>query len=108
MNNKVTVEKIYGLKVSKYIFLQTTHTNELVNCYDKFFKNSAYDLVKCNKILEDVNNEQRQERIIQNYHDGPNSHRDINETEAEIRKIDYWQSIKADFADYINTCAKCQ
>lgn len=46
----------------------------------QIFKNTAFDLVKYNKIFEDVNNEKRQKDTIKNYHNGLNNDRGVNET----------------------------
>lgn len=80
----------------------------ICNILRDIFKNSALDLVKCNLLLEDVNNERRQNQIIQDYHQGNTNHRGVNETEAQVRKKYYWPNLKKDIETIINTCDTCQ
>lgn len=80
----------------------------LCNILQRTFKNSAFDLIKCNLLLEDINSEERQSEIIQAYHQGKTNHRGINETEAQIRKRYYWPNLKRDIENIINICDTCQ
>ncbi|XP_074027679.1 uncharacterized protein [Leptinotarsa decemlineata] len=82
-----------------------TQYKSTCNILQKIFRNTAFDLVKCNKILEDVNNEDQQQILIRNYHEGKSNHRGINETELRVRRKYYWPTLKKDIEGYVN-CAK--
>lgn len=44
-----------------------------------------------------------QKLIIKNYHDGPNNHRGVNETNISLTP-----ALKTDFENYINFCKICK
>ena len=64
-------------------------------------------MFKCNFILRDVQDENDQQNIIKNHHEGKTNHRGIIETESRIRKSYYWPGIKNDVTKYINVCEIC-
>lgn len=94
----------------KYAIVFDPENNYQITCdiLQKTFKNTAYNLVKCNHILEDVNSTERQQEILRNYHEGKTNHRGVNETEAQIRRRYYWPTLKSDIEEYIKLCDTCQ
>ena len=109
-NDIIMLFKNYVSPKKKYaiLFEDEALYHQVSNVIQEIFKNSAFDLVKSNILLEDVNCNQKQKQIITNYHEGKTNHRGINETEAQIRKRYYWPNLKKDIEDIINFCDICQ
>lgn len=72
------------------------------------FKNSAFKLIKCNTVLKDVEDKERQQELIKFLHETKTNHRGILETENRIKQTYYWPGIKTDVSNYINFCDICQ
>lgn len=108
--NIIDFFKLYVRPKIKYAILFTPDNNYQATCelLQKTFKNTAFDLVKCNQQLEDVNSFERQQEIIRNYHEGKTNHRGVNETEIQIRRRYYWPTLKSDIEEYIKICDICQ
>lgn len=89
-------------------FDNESHVPQVCEILRKTFKNSAYKLLKCNTILQDITKKDNQIVTIRNYHEGKTNHRGISETETRIRRSYYWPGIKSDVTNYINECEICQ
>lgn len=103
MNHVIEKLKRHKVQLTFYIKLYYQATYELLR---QIFKNTAFKFIKCDKILEGVNNENSWKDILHKGQNGPNNHRGITETEAELRKIYYWPSLKSTLktsAEFFNT-----
>lgn len=90
------------------LFRNELYVPQICEIVRKTFRNSAFKLVKCNTLLEDVSDTERQQEIIKNYHEGKCNHRGISETETRIRRSYYWPKLGIDTIFYINSCEICQ
>lgn len=70
-------------------------------------KNNTYELIKCSKLLKDINKEQQFE-IIKSFHEDITNNREINETETRISSKYYLPSLHMDINQYIHNCDQCQ
>lgn len=64
-------------------------------------------LEKSTKLLEDVEEPERQMQIILDYHEGKNNHRGIIETEAHLQRKYYWPNMRNSIQTFINNCETC-
>lgn len=75
--------------------------------YIKFFsKNKLLRLVKCSKLLGDLDNEEKVLEVVNKTHKLFN-HRGINETYEEIKNIYYAPNLKEQITKFINNCEIC-
>jgi His(2)-Cys(2) zinc finger./Integrase core domain. len=81
---------------------------ELSRVLQRFFKNSQVCLLKCTKMLEDIESPQKQQDIIKQHHHGLTNHRGINETVGQLSGIYFWPRLKQTIAEFINDCETCR
>lgn len=72
-----------------------------------FIKNS-YKLIKCERLLEDIERIDDQLQTITDYHLGKTNHRGILETYQKLKQKFYWPNMYHDIQKYINNCEICQ
>lgn len=80
----------------------------LCNAVKDIFKNSAFNLIKCTKVLKDVFSPKEQKDLIKHYHEIATVHRGINELELELRRQYFWPTLRIDSRNYVNRCEICQ
>lgn len=103
------LKKYIPPKIKHAIYFASNEMYEpLCEIIRRIFKNTSFDLVKCNGVLEDVNNKERQTQIIRNYHEGKTNHRGITEVETQIKRRYYWPSMRNHIQENINICETCQ
>ena len=79
---------------------------KIQNLFNKYFDNKNYKLVRCNKLIEDITEKDKQEEIIRNYHNKSN-HRGINETNEHLKREYYFPNMKELITKIINNCEIC-
>lgn len=76
--------------------------------YSRFFsRKKGFKVIRCTKLLEDVESSEDQNKLIQSVHENSN-HRGINENTAEIQREFYFPNLKSKISAYINNCDVCQ
>ncbi|XP_039293950.1 uncharacterized protein LOC120353595 [Nilaparvata lugens] len=84
--------------------------------YERIFNNfknvllETFDSIKLKRYKRmnlDVTQNDEQNQVISNYHEGKTFHRGINESYNQIRRKYYWPSMLQDMTGYINKCAVC-
>lgn len=105
--------KEYASPKTQYVFYFQNDENqdyykEMCRFIPNTFKNSAFKLLKTNKLLIDINKEDRQLYLIKTQHEGITNHRGIQETINELRLKYYWPKLSNDVRNFINNCSICQ
>lgn len=95
-------------KVKYFLYFEDPIYEKFSSLFQKYFKNSQIQLIKCTQKLIDVIDENEINEIIQNYHEGKTNHRGIDETENQIKKQYYWPKQRKSIQIYINNCEICQ
>jgi hypothetical protein len=72
------------------------------------FTNTAFKILICDKVLEDISEDQRKMNITKTIHESFTNHRGIQETENEIKQSFYWPNIRGTVSNIINNCEICQ
>ena len=65
------------------------------------------EFIWCERMVETVEDEDRQAEIVQNYHDGLTNHRGINETTEQLKRTYYWLKMKETVRQAIINCTVC-
>lgn len=80
----------------------------LQSTYSKFFSQSKlFKLIRCTEVLEDITDNDKQDQIIQDYHNN-NNHRGINETLLHLKRDYFFPFMKNKIGQVINNCQVCQ
>lgn len=78
------------------------------NVYSKYFARcKTFKVIRCTELLDDILNEDDQDKTIREYHE-KNNHRGINETLAHLKRIYYFPFMKNKICKVLNNCIKCQ
>lgn len=79
----------------------------LQEIYVQYFSESKrFKLIRCTKLLRDIEDEDEQDNIIQDYHN-KSHHRGIQETFSHLRREYYFPTLKSKITYYINNCKIC-
>lgn len=80
---------------------------KIIPVIQRYFKNSAMNLVLSKLEVEDVKDYLKQQEIIKNYHEGKTNHRGINECYLALSKHYFWPKMKDQISKFINECLIC-
>lgn len=105
--------KEYAAPGKQYVFYFQNDENQdfyqrMCTFIPQIFKNASYKLLKSNKLLYDITNEDRQQKLIKTQHEGVTNHRGIHETLNELRQKYYWPKLSDDVRKFVNSCNICQ
>lgn len=67
----------------------------------------AFDITRCTQLLKDIEDEEEQLEIIRSYHNGPNNHRGITETDSHLKRKYYWPNMRKQISKVLNNCQNC-
>lgn len=95
-------------RIKYYLYFEDPIYEKFSSILQKHFKNSEIQMVKCNKKLIDVLDEDEILQTIRNHHEGKTNHRGIEETLQRIKKNYYWPNQHKSIQTFINECELCQ
>lgn len=76
--------------------------------FSKYFSQmKTFRLIRCMEILEDVIENDEQDKIVTDYHN-KNNHRGINETAMHLKRKYYFPYMVSKITKIINNCEECQ
>lgn len=96
-------KKLYAIYCPSDLVFQTFET-----VYDRYFsRNKSFKVIRCPKLLQDVESLEEQGELIKTTHETSN-HRGINENTAELQREYYFPNMKSKISAFINNCDTCQ
>ena len=98
-----TIKKTFGINIDKEEFVP-----RFCEVMKNTFKNSAFKLLLCNTVLEDVKTPELRDQIVKLAHESKTNHRGIVEIESEIKRKYYWPNIRSSVTKVIYNCELCQ
>lgn len=100
---KIFKENIHPSKLVA-IFTDDDTFKVIASVYDKYF--SKAKVIRCTKLLEDIEKIEDQSKLISDYHTLSN-HRGIDETYNHLKRTYYFDNMKQKIQTFINTCDIC-
>lgn len=94
--------------VSYHIYFQSPVYEKFSTTLQKHFKNSLLKLIKCTKLLTDIEDKDEQINTINNYHMGKTNHRGIEETYLRLKRQYFWPKMQQSIQETINECDICR
>lgn len=103
------VKKYIAPAVKYNVLFETPELYEILSrTLQRNFRGSTLNIVKSNKILEDITNERKKTELIREQHEGLTNHRGIKETYNQMKEKFYWPDMAGSIQMYINECEVCQ
>ena len=104
----MTIKEYLVPKVNYYCLIQKELLLVINEILKDTFTKDSYRLIQCKNLLTDVENQNEQIDIINNYHLGKTNHRGIFETYSKLRRQYFWPKMYNDIQKFINNCEICQ
>lgn len=79
----------------------------LCNVYTSHFHQNV-TIIRCTKLLPEIENQEDQLEIIKNYHESKTNHRGVKETTSRLKTSYYWTNMRPMIEEYIRNCEICK